>query len=249
MSATPATLVFTVAINGYHLLYRRNIASQRAYAQRHGYHYVAVTQPIYSPLGWEVAWLKLYLARHALRSGYQQLLFVDADAEIRSSCPPLREVLDQQHSIYAARGYSGRVNSGVLLLRRSAASLQFLDRVIAAQGQALPSADDVGWGENGHIIQALHRETAFRELPPSWNNNHSPLLDDYIRHYSAGPLRPLYCAPWRDRLLFNTLKTANALYRRADRRHQGSSAREQLQALTRQSLQHYPRLSAPQNLR
>ncbi len=246
MPATPTTLVFTVAVNGYHLLYRRNLVSQQHYAQRHGYHYVAVTRPMYSALGLEVAWLKLYLARHALQSGYQQLLFVDADAKIRSRCPPLSNVVTEQHSIYAARGYSDRINSGVLLLRRSAASLQFLDRVIAAQGQALPSADDVGWGENGHIIHALHSEKAFCELPSSWNNNHNPELSDYIRHYSAGPLRPLFRAPWHDRLLFNTLKAANALRRRADRQRPSASPAEQLRTLSRQILSHHPLLNAPQ---
>ncbi len=60
------TLVFSVAVNGYHWRYRRLLDSQRQYALRHGYTYLLIDRPLFSLLGEETAWLKLPAALVAL---------------------------------------------------------------------------------------------------------------------------------------------------------------------------------------
>ncbi|GAA4105019.1 hypothetical protein [Zhongshania borealis] len=196
------TLVFSVAVNGYHWRYRRLLRTQKQYADRHGYTHVVIDRPLFSMLGNETAWLKLSVALRALESGYQRVFYIDADAEVRETTPALEAIVEADKSIYAARGYSDRINSGVLLFVNTPASRAFLDKVIDNIDTPLPLEDDVGWGENGHIIHFLRNEAAFCELPASWNNNHSPDLNDYIRHYSAGPLREYYSPAWQDRVAF-----------------------------------------------
>ncbi|WP_372879228.1 hypothetical protein [Spongiibacter marinus] len=235
------TLVITIAINGYGFLYQRNIASQRRYAQRNHYHYQAVTRPYYSPLGMEVAWLKLHLIRYALLSGYKQVLFVDADAYIQPQCPPLSEAVQDGYSIYAARGYSDRVNSGVLLLLSSPESIAFLDRVISMRDKAIPDSDDVGWGENGHVIHCLKDEPSFFELSNKWNNNSDPGLADYIRHFSAGPLRQRYQFSRPAKALFICLKLANGIRRRLAAHDLNVTV--ELDKLAQQCLTTYPQLN------
>lgn len=235
------TLVMTIAINGYGLLYQRNIASQRRYAERNHYHYQAVTRPYYSPLGMEVAWLKLHLIRYAMLSGYKQVLFVDTDAYIQPQCPPLNEAVQDGYSIYAARGYSNRVNSGVLLLLSCPESIAFLDRVIGMRGKAIPDSDDVGWGENGHVIHCLKDEPKFFELSKKWNNNSDPAVADYIRHFSAGPLRQHYQFSWPANALFTCLKLVNSIRRRLSANNLNVAS--ELDKLTHQCLTTYPRLN------
>lgn len=211
------TLVFSVAVNGYHWRYRRLLNTQKQYAERHGYHYVVIDRPLFSVLGNETAWLKLSIARWALESGYQRVFYIDADAEVRDTTPALDTIIEADKSIYAARGYSGRINSGVLLFVNTPAARGFLDKVIDNIDTPLPIEDDVGWGENGHIIHFLHNESAFYELPATWNNNHSPDLIDYIRHYSAGPLRKYYSPAWLDRVAFIGLSWPARLLRAMSR--------------------------------
>ena len=53
----------------------------------------------------------------------------------------------------------------------------------------LPDEDNVGWGENGHVIHYSHGCDFVKELDLKWNNTYKIDLEDYIRHYNAGPLR------------------------------------------------------------
>ena len=69
-------IVFSVALNGYQWRYKSLLASQRNYAKRKGYQYVAVTQPALSLLGEEVAWLKIKLIIKAMESGYEWIMSV-----------------------------------------------------------------------------------------------------------------------------------------------------------------------------
>lgn len=211
------TLVFSVAVNGYHWRYRRLLRTQKRYADRHGYTHVVIDRPLFSMLGNETAWLKLSVALRALESGYQRVFYIDADAEVRETTPALDTIIASDKSIYAARGYSSRINSGVLLFVNSPASRRFLDKVIDNIDSPLPVDDDVGWGENGHIIHYLRGESAFYELPSTWNNNHRPDLDDYIRHYSAGPLREDYSPTWLESVAYIGVSWPGRLFRAVHR--------------------------------
>ncbi len=186
------TLIFSIAMNGYYWEYKKNLQTQAAYAMRHGYRYVVIDRPQISLLGMECAWLKVALMSEALKAGYDWVMFVDADAEIKPSAPAIESLRCEGKSIYLAKGFSGRVNSGVLIASRAEASEAFFDQVLAEHAKALPPEDDVGWGENGHIIHFAKKNPAVKLISARWNNNRDPYLRDHIRHYSAGPLRAYY---------------------------------------------------------
>lgn len=241
-----STLIFTVAINGFHWRYAELINSHRDYAYRHGYHYVCVNRPRLTSLGQEIAWLKLSLALEALKAGYDRVMYVDADARIRECTPALDHLLVPERTVYAAKGYSGRINSGVLIFVRDEASIGLLQTILNNIDAPLPREDEVGWGENGHIIHFFKNHPSVAVLPAEWNNNHTPEMDDYIRHYSAGPLREEF-RPSRmgHTLSWFTVKAAN-VWRRLDHCPDDRNAViQKLPVITQQALRSFPTLTTP----
>jgi len=182
-------LVFSIALNGYQWLYKDCIASHRRYADRHGYTYQVVTRPYATSIGVECCWLKITLMIEALDNGYDAVLFVDADAYVQSHAPNLSSVLLPDKFIYLAKSYSGRYNSGVMLIKNHSQVRQLLNTIITARHQPILAENDVGWGENGHIIEYTKHCQFVSTLNRSWNNTYDPDLNDYIRHFSFGPLR------------------------------------------------------------
>ncbi|WP_075187219.1 hypothetical protein [Teredinibacter haidensis] len=207
-------LIFTLAARGYHWQYRRIIESQRAYAEKHCYSYSVVDRPRLTTVGLDIAWLKIYLLQKALAGNYDWVMFVDADAEIKDVCPAIESLAQENKSIYVAKGHSGRINSGVLIFQNTRASRDFIDTVINNCRSALPPEDDVGWGENGTIIHYAKNNPSVAILDQRWNNNSDPRLTDYIRHYSAGPMRQLYKPRRVDYLKFRGLHYCLALAKR-----------------------------------
>ncbi len=187
-------LVFTVATNGYDAFYQSCIASQRRYARDHGYDFSLVRRPYFVwryPAN-DSAWLKVALILSALARGYEWVLFVDADCEIRPSCPAFQSVEREGKSIYAADGFSGRFNSGVIIVRNTPESVSFFQQLLReAAWTGIPKEDQAPY-ENGHFIHFAKRYDVFQVLEIVWNNNRDVHLDDFIRHYSAPLLRPLY---------------------------------------------------------
>jgi hypothetical protein len=204
-------------MNGYYWEYKKNLQSHAAYAVRHGYRYVVIDRPQISLLGMECVWLKVALMREALKAGYDWVMFVDADAEIQTSAPAIESLQEEGKSIYLAKGYSGRVNSGVLIASQAKASLEFFERVLSGHGSELPPEDDVGWGENGHIIHFAKNNPSVKTISTRWNNNRDPYLRDFIRHYSAGPLRSSYRPGFVNHLFFLAHRYFVALARRLSR--------------------------------
>ncbi|QCN97413.1 hypothetical protein D3093_19420 (plasmid) [Azospirillum argentinense] len=189
MPMSPDILVFSVALNHYDRIYDRNIASHRAYAARHGYDYVCVSRPAWTTVT-EAVWLKIELLRSSLAKGYRWVLFVDADCELRATAPRVESVSKPDKSVYLAAGFSGNVNSGVIIARNDPAAAAFFDTVLDASSRPVPEMD---WGENGHVIHVAKRSDTVGHLDCRWNNNADPSLEDFVRHYSAGgPMRPLY---------------------------------------------------------
>jgi len=231
-------LVFSVALNGYQWRYRPLLDSHRRYCQRMGYHYVAVTRPAFSSLGLEVAWLKIKLILEALNAGYHTVLFLDADTHLADTAPDIETAFKADRHIFAARGFSGRFNSGVLLVRNRTASIRFFEHLLEIALDELPATDAVGWGENGHFIHLANGNTLCGELDPRWNNNHRRELSDYIRHFSRGPLYALY----RPRLAHHLLERGShyllALYKRVHCNYQ-----KLMNKAPRMSLDFYRRLN------
>lgn len=215
-------LIFTIATGGYHWLYRNNIESQRQYASKYGYTYSVVDRPQVSLAGKEIVWLKLYLIAEALKNSYDWVVFLDADTEVKPRCPDIVSLDTENKSIYMANGYSNRVNSGVLIFRNDRNSREFIKTVCENHLNPIPEHDSVGWGENGHVIHYAKNNKHVKVLDKKWNNNSHPDLQDYIRHYSAGPLRKLYKHKLLDGWKFQAFRIYSAFVRRLAISIQGS---------------------------
>jgi len=196
------TLILSIALNGYQWMYKKELTSHYQYAQKHGYEHQAVTRPYVSELGVECCWLKLTLMRAALLSGYDNVLFLDADAMVNVNCPALTEVFQSGKYIYMAKGYSNRFNSGVLIVRNNEQTITWLTRIINARFNKVEEENDVGWGENGHVIELSKGVSFIAELDQKWNNTFNYQLNDYIRHHNCGPMRTGFIHNFFHRIVF-----------------------------------------------
>ncbi|MFB0982303.1 MAG: putative nucleotide-diphospho-sugar transferase [Alteromonadaceae bacterium] len=183
------TLVLSIALNGYQWMYRKELGTHKKYAQKQGYNHQAVTRPYISALGVECCWLKLTLMRTALLSGYDTVIFLDADTVVNADCPALSSVLENDKHIYMAKGYSQRFNSGVLIAKNNEHAISWITRVLDFRLSKVQKENDVGWGENGHIIELSKGISFIKELDQKWNNTFDNHLEDYIRHSNCGPMR------------------------------------------------------------
>jgi hypothetical protein len=186
---TSKTLVLSIALNGYQWMYRKELSTHKKYAKKQGYSHQAVTRPYISALGVECCWLKLTLMRKALLSGYDTVIFLDADTVVNDSCPALLSVLENEKYIYMAKGYSKRFNSGVLIAQNNEHTISWINSVIASRFNTVKKENDVGWGENGHVIELSKGVSFIKELDQKWNNTFNYHLEDYIRHSNCGPMR------------------------------------------------------------
>jgi len=187
--ATSKALVVSMGFNGYQTIYASNIASHRQYCERIGAAYVFVDKPDFTPLTMESTWLKIPLLLTGLAAGYEWIMYLDADTEVKAACPDMRSLASLGGDLLMAKGFSGRVNAGVVIVRRSDPVARFLKTLLVESGKELPPEDHVPWGDNGYFIHFGKTYGGLRILPTEWNNNRDPSLRDYIRHYSAGPMR------------------------------------------------------------
>ncbi|MBA6350090.1 hypothetical protein [Colwellia sp. BRX8-9] len=183
------TLVLSIALNGYQLMYNKELATHKNYAIKQGYYYQAVTRPYISKLGVECCWLKLTLIRTALLSGYDTVLFLDADTVVNDNCPALKTIVEDKKYIYMAKGYSNRFNSGVLIALNNKRTITWLTSIIDSRLARIQKINKVGWGENGHVIELSKGVDFIKELEQKWNNTFDYDLSDYIRHSNCGPMR------------------------------------------------------------
>ncbi len=185
------TLVFSVAFNGYDSIWAKPLRSQKAYATSKGYDYTLLGQGVTTPLAMESAWMKIPLLIAAMDAGYDWIAFIDADAEIKERCPSLDTLAQGDKSVFLANGFSGRPNTGVIIVRNSPSARRFLKAGLNIAGQRLPPKDRVGWGENGEVIHLARKSGCVAIIDGRWNNNHQTELEDYIRHYT-GPMRKAF---------------------------------------------------------
>jgi hypothetical protein len=183
---TGAAKVFSIATNGYRFYYRDCLQSHHAYARRNGFDYSVICGPRGLSAA-ESAWLKLPLIRLALDRSYEWVMYVDADCEIRDTCPDFRTVFSPEKLIYMAQGHSGRLNSGVIIARASTATQVFLDLIVANCEVAIPEEDRAPY-ENGHVIHFAKSSPLLEIIDRQWNQTVAPAETDYIRHYT-GPMR------------------------------------------------------------
>jgi hypothetical protein len=188
-----AGIVLTVATPDYVDRWRFCIESQKAYCARHGYEYQLHSAAL---PGLNAKWAKIQYTIDALQRDAAVML-IDADAEITSDAPPFETLLaERPHSdILYALGVSGRLNSGVLVLRPGAGSVatQFLQTCLDERD--IPVAPEnfvTAEGENGRLIELIAREpfaSRAKVIDRAWNCT-SPgcYAAAHVRHYT-GPLR------------------------------------------------------------
>ncbi|KAA8482791.1 galactosyl transferase GMA12/MNN10 family protein [Arcticibacter tournemirensis] len=188
-------LVFSIAVGGYHKHFKSCIDTHRSYCQKYGYEYLLVDRAPRRLQGSEASWLKVPLMLQALRGDYEWVAFIDADCRFSDNMPPFDtcfNTLDPSRSIFMAPGISGRVNAGVIFLRNTAASIEFLETVIRNADAEVPSEDKAPY-ENGHIIHFSKGNPSLYKLEHlQWNNNSVLNTESYIQHYSGGELRKWY---------------------------------------------------------
>ncbi|MFQ3189531.1 MAG: hypothetical protein ACI936_000656 [Paraglaciecola sp.] len=232
-------LVFSIALNGYQWLYKDCIASHKRYAEINGYTYQVVTRPYATSIGVECCWLKLTLMIEALYSGYDAVMFVDADAYIQTHTPKLSSVLLSNKYVYLAKSYTGRYNSGVILIKNHSKVRSWLNTIITARHHPVLAENDVGWGENGHIIEHTKHCQFVSTLNRSWNNTYDPELNDYIRHFSFGPLRTSLWLNLSHKVLARLTKLFSRCQALTETKSQSYPPQDKLTKLTALVLQRY----------
>ncbi|OAZ44270.1 hypothetical protein A9Z40_12835 [Microbacterium arborescens] len=188
-----AKLIYTIAQNGYGRAFASCIRSQRRYAARVGAEYVVIEKPNFVSHPALSAWLKIPVMLHALEAGFDEVAYIDADCEVKEDAPDFADPLRASgEDVMMALGRSGRVNSGVMFARSSAASIGFFGRVRESLTEEIP--DDARANlkyENGNVIYVAETAGGIGVLPVEWNNTVDPSLRDYVRHYS-GPMSGHY---------------------------------------------------------
>lgn len=205
-------IVFSIATGGYDKLFEKFILSHRQYCERYNYEYVLVKKSPRKLLATEASWLKVYLIKAALEVGYEWVLFIDADCEIRPHAPAFinefNTVLDK--SIFLAPGRSGRINAGVIFARNTTSAIRFFDQITSNADKKIPDEDSAAY-ENGHFIYfGKNSKDVFLLEHKLWNNNSNFDSQSYIQHYSGGPLRRAFNQKKANEegLIITTLKKA-----------------------------------------
>lgn len=195
-------LIFTIALNGYDSAYRDCLRSQVAYCRSQGFTHVVVRRPFRVSEVALTAWLKISLMERALSAGTPWVAFIDADARIQTGAPDFRTVEDGDHSVYAAKGRSGRWNSGVIFARPHDDSRSFFSEVLRSARLPIPDEDRKNLRfENGNFITTARQTHAVGEIDLTWNNTYEASLNDHVRHFT-GPLRAEYRASKMDAWIY-----------------------------------------------
>lgn len=217
-------LVLSIGLSGYDRVFKRCVDSHRAYCRRHGYGYDIVTRVPGGATPPESSWLKVPLMLEALDRGYEWVAFFDSDCEVRPHTPPIPTLQQPGKSVYLAVGKSGRFNAGVIIVRNTPESRDYLRRVLAHAEQEVPAEDQAPY-ENGHVIHFARGNDAVGTLDRTWNNNVELVPTDFVQHFSGGPLRPLYPTDRTGRLILGLHRVRNAVQKRLGMRPPLSTVR------------------------
>jgi hypothetical protein len=182
--------VVCVAVNGYDRVYRWCVRSHASYAERYGFDYVLAKAKGQRVERHDAAWLKIELLTTLLERGVPWVFLVDSDAVLTKAAPSMTSLEKNEKDIYAARGRSGRWNSGVLIVKNTPGARKVVEGIRKSALVEVPEKHWNGWtdwGENAHVIHALDRYDGVEELDLRWNNTIDAKLNDFVRHYT-GPL-------------------------------------------------------------
>jgi hypothetical protein len=168
------------------------------------------------------------------------VLYVDADAFIQSRAPALDTLVKKGKYLYMAQSYSARFNSGVIFVRNNPAVRAWLSNVIASKDKPVHAVNDVGWGENGHIIEHAMGCNFISPLHLRWNNTYKPDLNDYIRHFSFGPMRNSQPLNLYHKVLSRLTKVLAKLRTFASVLCLRVKTNDSLQTLTNKVIEYYP---------
>lgn len=229
-------LVISIALGDFKTLFAPCLRSHRAYSGRQGYTYLLIDELPWSLKPAEAAWLKVPILLGALEAGWDWVLFVDADCEVRMACPPMESEERDGKSIFMAHGFSGRYNAGVIVLRNTPEASRFLRDVWGHAEEDVPEEDRAPY-ENGHVIYFAKRSNSVGTLSGAWNNNSSLDPEAYIQHYSAGRLRKTYLHRWSVRRRRLYLRGDRLFTKWVGRKHKsklsGASLQESLDPVVR----------------
>ena len=186
MEVQEKAFIFTIATNGYEEIYRDYLCAHQEYANKYNYKYIAFTKsPIYGISGTNSAWLKVAIILKALKKGYKNVFFIDADALIRDYTPPIESLFCEGKYIYMSVESSGNFNSGVIIVISHQTSIQFFKKLLLradVPGFLLPKSDQCLY-ENGHVINLAKNSPIVQIIDPKWNYNYNTTLEEGDKEY------------------------------------------------------------------
>lgn len=181
-----SVFMFTIATNGYDEIFRGCLDSHKKYADVQKYDYRAFTKsPPGGISGTNSAWLKVAIILNALKKGYQNIFFVDADALIHDYTPPIESVFCKDKFIYMSVESSGNFNSGVIIVVNSQQSIKFFENLLLradVPNLLLPKADRCLY-ENGHVINLAKKSPIVHIIDPKWNHNYNTSIQENEKEY------------------------------------------------------------------
>lgn len=196
MTRDSQAFVFSIALEGFERKFAGCIKTQIRYCRKYDYRYLLVKDAPYKLYPNEAAWLKVPLLLAALAAGYDWVAFLDADCEVRSHTPEFMQYLSglaQNQSIFMARGFSERINSGVIFVKNQPEAIDFLNTILKHADQEILDPADAAPYENGHFIHWGKKNQSIHLLEHGlWNNNSRVDAGSYIQHYSRGKIRDNY---------------------------------------------------------
>ncbi|WBV44537.1 polysaccharide pyruvyl transferase family protein [Pseudoroseomonas cervicalis] len=187
-----SVVCFSIALNGYDRMWGACLDTQRDYCRENGFRHWLITDLPWKLTPRQAAWLKVEIMRGLLAKGASHVFFIDADCEIRPHTPSFLGEFGEAEGVLVSPGKSGRINSGIVMLRDLPLTRAFLARILENCDNPVPKADATAY-ENGHFIH-YGREFGIepRLAHEMWNNNTALNGESYIQHYSGGTLRRWY---------------------------------------------------------
>jgi hypothetical protein len=180
--------VLTAFDAAYRNLGAHSVPNKQAYCARHGYHLVVETDGF--DLSRPAAWSKMIFVRRQL-AAHEWVFWSDADSLIVNESVRLEEFIDPEFDMIVTREDIGvgkpHINIGVFFMRRSAWSLEFLDRIYA-QTQFIHD----GIWENAAFLHLLEQEdlSDHIKIVPQRRFNSYPAnfkAGDFLLHLPAMP--------------------------------------------------------------
>jgi hypothetical protein len=187
-------LVLTGNDAGFSAVAALTVPVMRRYAERHGFAFHA---ELFQPTDRVAAWSKVPAIQNALASGFDPVVWIDADALIVRSDLSILDGSDPEKDLFI----TPIKNTGVLLVRNTPWSVRFLERLW--HNQLVPEHHT--WDNAAFLHLIGHRKWLKRgeddcpdqemlshigRLDSRWNVTPmtTPAGDAFIRHYAGIPL-------------------------------------------------------------